>query len=271
MLVIHLSDIGHRAISDAPAASTTGFMPRSNLHDDVLRAYFLHLTLRDTLLPSHDLAPEDLLLRLQADLDMYHAIKNTRYLNPRTSVPKSGSLHLAWEYAQNPLHHDLFVQMLRVSPRVFTVVIELIKDHPIFRNNSNVPQTPVDYQLAVALYRMGRFGNGASLADVAREAGCSEGSVELWTDRCLTAIESLHDIFVRPLTAEEKEAEKEWIDTNMGFRGLWRDGWIMYDGTIIVLYARPGMDGDAYYTRKCNYGFNLQVRCYVRYYSHIQV
>jgi hypothetical protein len=85
----------------------------------------------------------------------------------------------------------------------------------------------------------------------------------------LTAIESLHDIFVRPLTAEEKEAEKEWIDTNMGFRGLWRDGWIMYDGTIIVLYARPGMDGDAYYTRKCNYGFNLQVRCYVRYYSHI--
>jgi len=33
---------------------------------------------------------------------------------------------------------------------------------------------------------------------------------------------------VYPLTAEEKEAEKEWIDTNMGFRGLWRDGWIMY-------------------------------------------
>ncbi|KIL53860.1 hypothetical protein M378DRAFT_1068376 [Amanita muscaria Koide BX008] len=33
----------------------------------------------------------------------------------------------------------------------------------------------------------------------------------------------------------------------------------MYDGTIVVLYARPAMDGDAYYTRKCNYGLNLQV------------
>ena len=91
MLVIHLS-------SDIRCAASTGFMPRSNLHDDVLRAYFLHLTLRDTLLPSHDLAPEDLLLRLQADLDMYHEIKNTCYLNPWTSVPKSGSLHLLWRH-----------------------------------------------------------------------------------------------------------------------------------------------------------------------------
>ncbi|KIL53859.1 hypothetical protein M378DRAFT_93471, partial [Amanita muscaria Koide BX008] len=39
--------------------------------------------------------------------------------------------------------------------------------------------------------------------------------------------------------------------------------WIMYDGTIVVLYARPAMDGDAYYTRKCNYGLNLQVGHFV--------
>jgi hypothetical protein len=235
-------------------------MPRTNLHDHVLRAYVLHLGLRDTLLPADELPPEELLSRLQGDLDLFNKIKNTRYLNSRTSVPKSGSLHLAWEYAQNPQHHDLFTQMLRVSPRVFAVVIELIKDHPVFQNNSNVPQSPVDYQLAITLYRMGRYGNAASLADIAREAGCSEGSVELWTDCCFEAIESLHDMFVRPLTAKEKEAEKNWIDHNLGFKGIWRDGWIMYDGTIIVLYARPGMDGDAYYTRKCNYGLNLQVR-----------
>ncbi|SRR6266545_6315667 len=33
----------------------------------------------------------------------------------------------------------------------------------------------------------------------------------------------------------------------------------MYDGTIVVLYARPGLDGNAYYTQKSNYGLNLQV------------
>jgi len=33
----------------------------------------------------------------------------------------------------------------------------------------------------------------------------------------------------------------------------------MYDGTIIPLYAKPGLNGDAYYTRKGNYGLNAQV------------
>jgi hypothetical protein len=106
---------------------------------------------------------------------------------------------------------------------------------------------------------MGRFGNAASLIDLAREAGCSTGSVEEFTERCFAAIKSLHQIFVRQLTPEEKEREKGWLDHHMGFRGTWRDGWVMYDGTIVVLHARPGLDGDAYYTRKSNYGLNLQV------------
>ena len=75
---------------------------------------------------------------------------------------------------------------------------------------------------------------------------------------CCTAIESLHDTFVWPLTADEKEVEKRWIDMHMGFEGLWQDGWVMYDGTIVVLYAHPGLDSDAYYTQKANYGLNLQ-------------
>ena len=33
----------------------------------------------------------------------------------------------------------------------------------------------------------------------------------------------------------------------------------MYDGTIVVLYKKPGLNGDAYYTRKANCGLNAQV------------
>jgi hypothetical protein len=73
------------------------------------------------------------------------------------------------------------------------------------------------------LYRLGRYGNGASLEDIARVAGFSEGSVEAFTDRVFTAIEDLHDLFVRPLTPEEKEAEKVWMDNHLGFKGLWRE------------------------------------------------
>ncbi|KZP09658.1 hypothetical protein FIBSPDRAFT_914037 [Athelia psychrophila] len=82
---------------------------------------------------------------------------------------------------------------------------------------------------------MGQYGNGASLEDIARQAGHSEGSVENFTSRCFDAIESLHDIFVRRLTPEEKETEKSWLDQQLGFAGsTWRDGWIMYDRTIVI-------------------------------------
>ena len=43
------------------------------------------------------------------------------------------------------------------------------------------------------------------------------------------------------------------MDEHLRFVGTWRDGWVMYDGTIVVLYAKPGLHGDAYYTHKANF------------------
>ena len=75
--------------------------------------------------------------------------------------------------------------------------------------------------MGVTLYWMGRYGNGASLEDVARFAGCSEGAIELYTKWCFTAIESLHNDFVCLPTDQEKEEEKSWVDQHLGFRGTW--------------------------------------------------
>jgi hypothetical protein len=122
-----------------------------------------------------------------------------------------------------------------------------------------MPQTPVETQLAVTLWQLGCFGNAASVMYAARTAGISEGSVKDFTDCCFQAILPLHDLFVRPLTPQEKEIEKQWVEEHSGISRTFREGWVMYDGTIIVLYARPNMDGDGYYTRKANYGLNLQV------------
>ena len=139
----------------------------------------------------------------------------------RTRVIKSGQLHLAWDYAQNPEDHQWFINMLWVSPGVFQVLLHLIEEHPVFQNNSNTLQKSVEVQLATTLYHMGRYGNGASLEDVARMCGSSEGDVKNATRRCFDAIESLHDLFVCPLIAEEKEVEKQWMDQHLGFQGLW--------------------------------------------------
>ena len=184
-------------------------MGRKTLHNQGLEAMVKHVALHDALVPPHELDIADACAQLQADIAMFHKIQNIRYLNPLTHTPKDGSLFLTWEYAQNEDHHHLFIQMLCVYPLVFAVIHHLIKDHPVFCNNSNVPQSPVNFQLAVTLYRLGQFGNATSLIDLAHEAGCSTGSVEEFTERCYMAIESLHQIFVCQRTSEEKKRE-EW-------------------------------------------------------------
>jgi hypothetical protein len=215
--------------------------------------------LRDIILPPPDDDLAQFTDNLNFDLNVINAIQTTRYLRGCDDVPKAGNLHLAWEYAANPENHHRFVHMLCVSPHVFNFILDLIKDHPVFQNNSNTPQAPIHVQLAVTLYHVGHFGNGACLEDIAWDAGYSEGAVEMFIDRCFEAIKSLHDLFVQPLTVEEKEKEKVWMDEHLGFKGLWCEGWIMYDGTIVVLHEKPGMHGDAYYTQKANYGLNVQV------------
>jgi DNA-binding CsgD family transcriptional regulator len=234
-------------------------MPKPTVHDKFLNEYLIYMMARDILTPPEKQSIQNLIEQTDLDISMLLAILLTRYPNGRHRVPKAGNLHIAWDYAENPADHHRFIHLLRVTPPIFNTILNLIEDHPIFTNNSNNAQAPVESQLAVTLYRMGRYGNSASVEEVARIAGCSEGSVENYTHRCFTAIEALHSLFVRRLSPAEKEVEKEWIDEQVGFRGTWREGWIMYDGTIVVLYKKPGLNGDAYYTRKGNYGLNAQV------------
>ena len=240
-------------------------MARVKECERIIRAYYLWILVRELLRkrPSskHTRHFKQLYEAFKDDIQVIRAIQGTQYLNPRLRVPRIGNLESVWKYAEDPSFHTHFESMLRVSPLIFDIILNLIKDHPVFHSNSNIPQTDVKFQLAITLYRLGHYGNAASVGDIARNFGYSEGAVELFTQRCFQAIESLHRHFVRPLTPAEKEVEKQWIDDKVGFRGLWREGWVMYDRTIIPLHAKPGYNGDAYYTRKSNYGLNVQVIC----------
>ncbi|KJA18464.1 hypothetical protein HYPSUDRAFT_122605, partial [Hypholoma sublateritium FD-334 SS-4] len=205
-------------------------MPSKTPRQELIDSYILSTMARDVISPPETL--EESINNFQQTLDFISLIENTRYLRERPHVPKQGNIDLAWDFASDPDHHHRFLNMLRISPTVFNNLLSLIENHPIFKSENNRGQAAVELQLAVTLYRMGRYGNGASVEDVARMAGCSE---------------------------EEKEVEKAYMDNHLGFKGLWREGWVMYDGTIVVLFRKPGQNGDAYYTRKSNYGLNLQV------------
>jgi hypothetical protein len=234
-------------------------MPTISVHEQLINEFIMSIMFRQIFTPAERRTIEQMRQESTLDLNSLIAILGSHYPNGWHAVPRARNLHIAWEYAQNPSDHHCFINMLRATPLVFQIILDLIEEHPVFTNNSNNTQTPVEQQLAVTFYRMGWYGNGASIEDIARTAGCSEGSVENYNNWCFTAIESLHDLFVWRLTLAEKKVEKKWIDKHLVFRGKWREGWVMYDGTIVVLYKKPSLNSDAYYTRKGNYGLNAQV------------
>jgi hypothetical protein len=156
---------------------------------------------------------------------------------------------------------DLFREILRVTPYTFDKLHEKIENDPIFFNNSNNPQIPVEEQLAITLYRFGHDGNAASQASVGRWAGAGKGSPALHTKRVMTALlrHSFMSEAVRLPTPEEKSKAKDWVEAHSC--RAWRHGWLFIDGTLIPLFDRPHWYGESYFDRKCNYSLNVQV-CY---------
>jgi hypothetical protein len=150
-----------------------------------------------------------------------------------------------------------FRRNMRCSPEVFDSLLELVRDDPIFQNNSNQPQLPVQYQLAIALFRFGHHGNAASVESIAQWAGVSAGTVFNTTFRIMQAFLVLHDQAVRWPNSMEKEAAKATVERLSC--PAWRDGFCMVDGTLIPLFQKPGHHGEAYFDRKSNYSLNVQV------------
>ncbi|KAG9076183.1 hypothetical protein FS749_012072 [Ceratobasidium sp. UAMH 11750] len=198
--------------------------------------------------------------QLLVDLVTYYAIMHTRYLAQRVRIPRVGNIHVLWEYARDPVYHHLFIKLVRVAPRTFYHILAEIEENLVFCNNSAQPQTPVEIQLAVALYRLGRYGNGASFDDVAFLAGIGHGTVALFTRRIIKALLDIHGIYVRLLTDEERIQEREWVLERMGCPEF-APGIYQYDGFTVPLWQKPGLNGDAYYSRHGCYEMNVQVGC----------
>ncbi|KDQ52057.1 hypothetical protein JAAARDRAFT_139205 [Jaapia argillacea MUCL 33604] len=179
---------------------------------------------------------------------------------PRDQLPRGPAylIHVLTVYKHSRPDH--FRENLRVSPTTFDRVVSMIESDPIFSNNSQNAQIPVETQLAITLYRFGHYGNAAGLQQVANWAGVAKGTVELVTRRVITAI--LRPTFLRTAvrypTPEEKEKAKVWVEKHSC--RAWRGGWCLVDGTLVPLYDRPFWYGESYFDRKCNYSLNIQVR-----------
>lgn len=154
---------------------------------------------------------------------------------------------------------EIFRSHLRVMPQCFDLLVATLQDDPVFHNGSNVPQMPVEDQIAIALYRFGHFGNAVSNMKVALWAGVGYGTVCLVTNHVMRAVcgeRFCHSALYWP-DDTAKEIAKAWVEENSC--PAWRDGWLMVDGTLVPLSVRPGYYGNTFFDCKSNYSLNVQV------------
>ena len=125
-------------------------------------------------------------------MEIYEAVTGSRYLNQRTTIPKTRALlDVLFHFEDRE-----FKVMARCDKASFIRLVELIEDHPVFDKGSRHKQSPVWLQLLVVLNRLGCDGNGASFQRTAMFNGILYGSVETFTQRVFTAIRSLEAQYV---------------------------------------------------------------------------
>lgn len=184
-------------------------------------------------------------------------VLTARVLEPAPPVKKAGQLDLYLNDFRHD-HPNRFRKKLRVSTTVFDRLVELIEDHEIFHNNSNIPQLPVTTQLAIFLIRVGHYGNASSPEYIAQWAGVSVGTVANATYRCMVAFLALHDQTVMIPPEEEKERAKEYVEA--ATCPEWRNGFLLGDGTKFALFQKPGLHGEAWFDKNKDYSIDCQVR-----------
>lgn len=188
--------------------------------------------------------------------DLREEILHTRVLVRSVQrPPRMSQLPLLSWYAEH--NEARFRHYVRVCPVTFWNIVGMIKDHLVFHNNSNNQQMAVDHQLAIFLRRVGHYGNGVSVVDLADWAGVSTGTVENCTRRVALSILSLHDIAMAKPTVQEQISARIWARDSTCPE--WDKGYVAVDGTTFPLFEKPGYYGETWFDKDKVYSIKTQV------------
>ncbi|CEH17679.1 Predicted transposase [Ceraceosorus bombacis] len=146
-------------------------------------------------------------------------------------------------------------RLVRMAPGAFDELLTLLHGTEEFYDTS---RDVLAEMLSVVLYRFGHSGNGASVAEIARGAGISEGSVISWSKRVGSALAGLRHVVLTWATEGEKAAAKQWIEDRIPVPS-WIAGFCAVDGTHIKLTNKPGINAKDYFNYKRFYSFNVQL------------
>lgn len=157
-----------------------------------------------------------------------------------------------WYNRVLPKYDDCrFKIITRMDPVNFQKLVSMLITHPIFHNNSNNPQAPVELQLAVFLRRI---GSKEDVFGICSKFGIAEGTVYLYCKRIMIAIFSLKKTLVKWPTGEVKQSTLEGFKNIGGMENV--IGAI--DGSHIGLANAPLKQPETYWNRKKRYSIQLQ-------------
>ena len=104
------------------------------------------------------------------------------------------------------LNDDEFLQKYRMTRPSFKILLDKIKDHPVFNPpKAKRDQVPVAYQLMTFLKYVGTEGSGGSSADQRNTFRISIGVADLYRQRVTLAIWSLRKDYIYWPSKEERK------------------------------------------------------------------
>src|ERR1043165_6367221 len=155
-------------------------------------------------------------------------------------IPKSSH----WFNEILPSYNDKhFKKILRMIPKSFTKLVQLISSHDIFKSNSKRKQAPVELQLAIFLHRI---GSRSDIFNICSKFGIGEGTVILYTKRIIKAIIAQKNLFVQWPKGEKRNHVHRGFQLIGGFENVIG----AVDGTHIILNEKPSKLPELYFNRK---------------------
>ena len=159
------------------------------------------------------------------------------------------------ENSQN-YNDNEFLYTFRMNRESFKIIVNLIKDNQVFHKVGKKKQRPVEHQLLVFLFRIGKRGSAGSHKYVAQHFGIGVGTVKSYVDQVVKALVSLKDDFVY----WPDENERDEMKARLSLQG-WPDCVGIIDGTHVGLETKPLKYHECYFNRKSFYSINVTIVC----------
>lgn len=136
-------------------------------------------------------------------LQFYTSRSAVRYWQERTYQKTDFS---ALSHMRDEMNGTKFKTNFRMPEDLFQRLVTIIQSHSIFVSKDRKPQAPVALQLLVCLKRLGCSENGAGIVACCTFFKISEGTIQLFTNRCLEAMLDLQSSLLRWPDAQERQS-----------------------------------------------------------------